>query len=145
MLTAPKKPEPGIRAGKFGYSGKMIIKPFSILPEEREKYLKAFRRFIKITICGCWEWQGRIHNGYGSISCPGGSTKWVHRVSYALFNGPIAENMHIDHKCRNTICANPAHVEQKTPQQNCEAIGRRKRRDEREAQEQNGQLRLFDV
>ena len=128
----------------FGKPGKIYIKPFAIPDDLRARYLKAFLKHIKISICGCWEWQGRIVNNYGCLAAPDGNSRWIHRVSYALFNGPIAENMHVDHKCRNEICANPAHLKQVTPLENCLAIYRRKRRDEKHKLEAAGQLRLFD-
>jgi len=143
FLIPQKAPDNIIHAGKFGYSGKMIIKPYSIPEEDRPKYLVVFRKLVRVSICGCWEWQGRIHNGYACFPAPGGNTKWAHRVSYALFNGAIAEQMHIDHQCRNRKCVNPAHLKQMTPTENYDAIYRRKRRDEYAALEAAGQLRLF--
>ena len=144
-LTCPQQPKPGIFAGKFGYSGKMVIKPYSIPESERDKFLKLFFVNIKISICGCWEWQGRIHNGYGCCSTPSydGSTRWAHRISYALFNGPIAEGMHIDHNCRNRICVYPGHLVQCTPIENYLAIHRRRLRDQKVLKETNGQLTLW--
>jgi hypothetical protein len=142
-LTAPKKPHTSIASGKFGASGKMVIKPFSIPAENRDRVVREFYKHIKIDLLGCWLWQGRTHNGYASMSYMG-STRWAHRVSYALFNGPIAAQMHIDHNCRCRTCVNPAHLEQMTPIENYEAVHRRKRRDEKKAQEENGQLKLFD-
>ena len=142
-LTYSPQPNSGIKAGKFGKSGKMVIKPYAIPEESRKAHLKIFFKFVRITICGCWEWQGRIHNGYPCCPTPGGSTKWAHRVSYALFNGPIEEQMHIDHKCRNRICVNPAHLLQKTQIENYEAISRRKLRDYRKAKEAAGQQTIW--
>ena len=122
-------------------NGSLYIKPFSISEDMRENWLKAFHRWTNIQIIGCWEWTGRIHQhknyirregykGYPSIWCSAHtSTLWAHRVAYALFNGPIKENMHIDHKCRNTICVRPNHLQQVTPIENTRAIFTRKRED----------------
>jgi len=142
MLTPCCRPNPTIRSGKFGRCGKMVIKPYSVPTEKRSSLLKIFRRFVKLSICGCWEWCGRVHNGYGVFPAPGGS-KWAHRVVYALFNGPIEAQRHIDHRCRNPLCVNPAHLKQVTPIENYEAIQRRKHRREKQARESAGQLTLW--
>lgn len=142
-LTCLKIPETGIRAGKFGRSGKMIIAPYSIDPVDRIKVLKAFLKYVDISICGCWEWKGRIHNGYASFHVPGDNSRWAHRVSYVLFNGPIKAQMHIDHKCRNRICVNPGHLKQVTPIKNYQAVHRRRLRDIKRMQEEAGQLILW--
>ncbi len=144
-LTALEQREHKIVAGRFGKSGKMIIKPYSIPADTRSAHLKVLMKFIKISICGCWEWKGRIHNGYPCCPTPGGSTKWAHRVSYAVFNGPIAEQMHIDHKCRNRICVRPDHLLQKTPIENYQAIQRRRLRDIKKLQEKAGQQTIFSI
>jgi len=144
-LTATQRREQKIAAGRFGKCGKMVIKPYSIPEEKRSQFIKTFFRFVQISICGCWEWQGRIHNGYPCVPTPGGSTKWAHRVSYALFNGPIEAQKHIDHKCRNRICVNPAHLQQVTPTENYLAIQRRKLRDIKKAREEAGQQTIFSV
>ena len=143
MLTPSPKPIQGQKSGKFGKSGKMVIKPYSIPESERAKHLKVFFRFVTPSICGCWFWQGRIHNGYGCCATPGGNTKWAHRVSYALFNGAIKEGMHIDHDCRNPTCVNPAHLFQKTPTENYKAIYSRRWKDHRRLMEEKGQLTLW--
>lgn len=144
-LTAVERKEQKICAGKFGYSGKMIIKPYSIPPERRDSILKVFTSLVRISICGCWEWQGRIHNDYPCCPIPGGSTRWAHRVSYALFNGPIAEQMHVDHKCRNRKCVRPDHLEQMPPIENYKAIQRRRLRDIKRAREEAGQMNILSL
>jgi len=144
MLTIIIKPKQGQKAGKFGYSGKMIINPFSIPKELNNEYKKIFLKFVKISICGCWEWLGRTHNGYPCCLTPGGSTKWAHRISYALFNGPIEKQMHIDHKCRNPLCVNPSHLQQLTPTQNYRLIQIRKLQDNKKLMEENGQMTLWN-
>ena len=122
-------------------NGSLYIKPFSIPKHMKEHWLKAFHRWANIQIIGCWEWKGKIHQhkdyigrkgyqGYPSIWCTGhSSTLWAHRVSYALFVEDIKENMHIDHKCRNTICVRPDHLQQLHPIENIRAIFTRRRED----------------
>jgi len=142
MLIAQTRVE--ARPAKFGQSGKMIIKAFAIPEGLCDAYLKSLLKYVDpVDNDDCWEWQGRIHNGYAIVNVPGGNSKWAHRVSYALFNGPIAENMHIDHECRNRQCTNPAHLKQMTPVENYLAIHERRLRDIRQAQEENGQLTLW--
>ena len=143
MMNLIKKQPEGIKAGKFGYSGKMIIKSYNIPEERREDFLKVFYKNIDISINSCWEWKGRIHNRYGCFPEPGGNTKWAHRVSYALFNSRIKAQMHIDHICNNPKCVNPGHLRQVTPQENYRAIQRRKRRREKQLKEKMGQLLLW--
>lgn len=66
---------------------------------------------VRVTSRECWEWQGAINSkGYGQLSI-NGTSKSVHRVSYTLVNGPLAEGIEIDHLCRNRTCCNPRHLE----------------------------------
>ena len=108
----------------------MKIRPFRIDPKYKDKIKKALISKIKITsLFGCWVWQGTVRNGYGSMSLPKGKSGWVHRVSYALFIGPIKEDHVIDHRCRNRLCVNPLHLRMCTHQDNCFAKHRRKLRE----------------
>jgi len=100
-------------------------------------------KHVKKSKDGCWEWQARIHNGYGVFSHVNGCSRWAHRVSYALFISPIKEGMHIDHKCRNRICVNPNHLKQVTPYENYKAIKRRKLREEKRLKEKMGQMTIW--
>ena len=66
----------------------------------------------------CWEWTGYRHaSGYGVFSLRTGSVK-AHRAAYWIFNGPFPLAHQIDHKCRNTSCVNPAHLEPVTDSEN---------------------------
>jgi len=67
---------------------------------------------------GCLNWTGgKTSAGYGKIRRDG---KFIgtHRAMYEIFAGPIPEGLHLDHLCRNRACANVAHLEPVTPQEN---------------------------
>jgi hypothetical protein len=72
---------------------------------------------------GCWEWTGYKNgtkSGYGRMYWnrrPNGKLRleMAHRVSYFLHKGELISGMHVHHKCRNTSCVNPEHLEQITP------------------------------
>lgn len=59
----------------------------------------------------CLVWQGAKLKGYGYID-----NKRVHRVMYEMFVSPIAHTL--DHLCRVTDCASPAHLEDVTQAEN---------------------------
>jgi hypothetical protein len=73
----------------------------------------------------CWIWTGYVDRwtGYGQIGVGGRQNKdWTHRVAYRLMNGPIPDGMTIDHRCRNRVCVNPAHLRAVTMKQNGENL-----------------------
>lgn len=61
---------------------------------------------------GCWTWLGSADR-YGRMS-----NAYAHRVAYEVFVGPIPSGLTIDHLCFNTLCANPAHLEPVTQEEN---------------------------
>lgn len=66
----------------------------------------------------CWLWKGAVGgSGYGSTSVLH-HTVSAHRLSYETHVGPIPDGMVIDHKCRNKLCINPAHLEAVTTREN---------------------------
>ena len=74
---------------------------------------------------GCWLWTGATNNnGYGQIRVDG-QARYVHRLAYETFVGPIPEGFQIDHVCRNRRCVHPAHLEAVTQRENlCETRSR---------------------
>jgi hypothetical protein len=42
----------------------------------------------------------------------------THRLTYQLARGEVANDLQIDHRCRNRACCNPEHLEPVTPQEN---------------------------
>lgn len=67
---------------------------------------------------GCWIWLGRSsRNGYGRISVKG-TERQVHRILWAIEQGPIPHGLVLDHLCRNRYCVNPNHLEAVTVRTN---------------------------
>ena len=82
---------------------------------------------------GCWIWLARKScKGYGRISVRVAGMKYpqamaAHRVSYEAFVGPIPEGLQIDHKCVNSSCIAPNHLEPVTLQENIKRRNERRR------------------
>lgn len=86
------------------------------------------REYVKLRVaqkdCGfetpCWLWQlyrnskGYSRATFGDVRTP----RFVHRISYEAFVGPIPEGLQIDHRCRVKACVNPEHLRPVTPEEN---------------------------
>lgn len=82
-------------------------------------------RYVVNPANGCWEWQGKLQNGYGSYKGMG-----AHRWSFLDAGGVIPDGMNLDHKChtedeacpggecRHRSCVNPDHLEAVTQMEN---------------------------
>lgn len=73
---------------------------------------------------GCWLWVGSSYNGYGRLTVRGSrgpdihGVHLAHRYVYELLVEPIPEGLELDHRCRITLCVNPAHLEPVTQSEN---------------------------
>jgi hypothetical protein len=63
----------------------------------------------------CWVWTGYCTaRGYGRYKF----LNAAYRIAWVLEYGPIAEGMHILHRCDNPSCVRPSHLKQGTHQDN---------------------------
>lgn len=86
---------------------------------------KALDRFVsKLDTSGdCWIWTGTTNgHGYGQFYYQ--KKKYTaHRWALHFLVEPVAEGLHIDHLCRNRLCANPDHLEAVTQAENNRRAG----------------------
>ena len=82
---------------------------------------------------GCWNWIAAKHDrGYGyfytSPSFSNRKMDFAHRVSYYLYKGEkVDTNVCVRHKCDNTSCVNPDHLEKGTHKDNMQDMVKRGR------------------
>jgi hypothetical protein len=66
----------------------------------------------------CWLWTGAIQSrGYGHLAVNKRAVL-AHRYAWELENGPIADGLVIDHRCRVRACVNPDHMDLVSPKEN---------------------------
>lgn len=59
----------------------------------------------------CWSWTAtKVKGGYGHIGKEG-KLILAHRASYEMAYGPIPPGSQVDHKCHNTSCVRPDHLQ----------------------------------
>ncbi|WP_427017839.1 HNH endonuclease signature motif containing protein [Pseudarthrobacter sp. P1] len=70
---------------------------------------------------GCWNWTGPLNEkGYGKVQIDGHSTP-AHRAIWEASHWTLDPKIHVDHKCLNTQCVNPAHMRIATALENNES------------------------
>lgn len=79
-----------------------------------ESLLKRF--WAKVDTCGgdkskCWNWTAMTNKGYGMFAIRHGKPMWAHRIAYRIEFGPFDPVETVRHKCDNTVCVNPWHLE----------------------------------
>jgi hypothetical protein len=75
-----------------------------------QEFSDLWDRIYKFEETGCWLWQASLSQGYGQVTL-GGKNRLVHRLFYEHFEGPIPEGMELHHRCDNTNCVNPEHLQ----------------------------------
>lgn len=74
--------------------------------------IERFNEKYTITLAGCWEWNKISPTARYGVMYADGKRMLAHRLSYKLFVGELHDGYVIDHKCCNTSCVNPEHLEQ---------------------------------
>jgi 5-methylcytosine-specific restriction endonuclease McrA len=64
----------------------------------------------------CWEWKGRLSNGYGYFKYKGKRYQ-AHRLSFYLTHGYLSDLM-VLHSCDNSDCVRPEHLKEGTHEKN---------------------------
>lgn len=100
---------------------------------ERLLVEKFLRGLVKLP-SGCWtcETADFAHDhGYGRIAVErvgvGRIRRFLHRISYAHFKGPILKGLNVCHTCDNTWCCNPKHLFAGTQSDNLQDMVRKGR------------------
>lgn len=84
------------------------------LPSRRPAIARVLDRLAEDSETGCWVWSGAVGtHGYGVIGLGARhqGTGLTHRVAYEAFVGAVPDGLHLDHLCRNKLCANPWHLD----------------------------------
>lgn len=72
------------------------------------------QRFVAGEPDVCWLWLGGRCGDYGAF----GKGRYAHQHAFERAHGPIPDGSHVDHRCRNRMCVNPAHLRLATNRQN---------------------------
>lgn len=85
-------------------------------PQQVMAYIES--QTMPIPECGCMVWMATLNcKGYGRIQV-NKRNRPAHRVAYEIKNGPVPDDLHLDHLCRVRSCCNPDHLEPVTCREN---------------------------
>lgn len=86
-----------------------------------EQILGRFWSKVEITSPDkCWMWKGsksgpnisgKYYGGFTAVIDGVSKSFRAHRLAYMLMNGPIPDGQVLRHKCDETLCVNPFHLE----------------------------------
>lgn len=79
--------------------------------------LDAILAAATLTEQGCWEWSRKIKGGY-PVVCIAGRWHQVHRLSLLAKHGKPLGVLAAHHKCANSRCVNPEHLQPVTHREN---------------------------
>jgi hypothetical protein len=96
-----------------------------------QDYLDHWNAKTAVLENGCRQWTGFYKgddskNRYADVSYRG-KRMTVHRAVYMLTKGPIPTDKVVRHKCDNSLCINPEHLELGTQYENCQDAKQRGR------------------
>lgn len=85
--------------------------------DDYERLMQGIMKKAKPTEHGCLEWQGRIKDGYPLFQIAQTQLA-VHRLALEAKEGKPLGVLAAHHKCANSICVNPDHLQPVTSREN---------------------------
>lgn len=77
---------------------------------------QRFNKYIRRTK-KCWHWIGTPAGRYGRFRA-NGKPEYAHRVAYKMWVGPVDDASVVHHKCGNSKCVRPTHLQVISAQNN---------------------------
>lgn len=80
----------------------ILSKPLTTIEDFASRYTSP--------LDGCWNWTGRLANGYGYFHVNGKYRKAT-RVLWELMGYTVTPEQELDHLCHNPTCIRPSHLD----------------------------------